>query len=69
MEEVLATDDDEPLPKRTRRLEPVRLDTLGVDELDLYIEELFDEIERVRADISRKQSHRTAADAFFRKPG
>ena len=69
MEEVLARDDDEPLPKRIRRLEPLRLDTLGVDELDLYIEELRDEIERVQADIGRKQSHRAAADSFFRKPG
>ena len=68
MEEVLARDDEEPLPKRIRRLEPLRLDTLGVDELDLYIEELRGEIERVQADIAQKQSHRSAADAFFRKP-
>ena len=32
------------------------------------IAELKEEISRVEADIARKQGHRTAADAFFRKP-
>jgi uncharacterized small protein (DUF1192 family) len=30
---------------------------------------LRDEIARVEADIGRKNSHKSAADAFFRKPG
>ena len=34
-----------------------------------YISELKDEIARVEADIGRKQNHKSAADAFFRKPG
>jgi uncharacterized small protein (DUF1192 family) len=33
-----------------------------------YIAELQAEIARVEADIARKQSHRSAADAFFRRP-
>ena len=61
----MAQDDDLPVRKR-RRLEALVLDRLGVDELRDYISELRDEIARVEADISRKQNHRSAADAFFR---
>jgi uncharacterized small protein (DUF1192 family) len=39
-----------------------------VDELRDYIVELREEISRVEADIARKHSHRSAADAFFRRP-
>ena len=63
----MAREDDEPLTKR-RRLEPLLLDSLGIDELRGYIDELRSEIVRVEADIGRKSSHRSAADAFFRKP-
>ena len=64
----MARDDDEPVLKRTR-LEKLLLDALGIDELRGYITELREEIMRVEADITRKQSHKSAADAFFRKPG
>ena len=64
----MARDEEEAAPRPIQRLEKLRLDTLGVDELTLYIGELHEEIERVKADIGRKQSHRNAADAFFRKP-
>ena len=64
---AMAQDDDLPLRKRTR-LEKLTLDTLGIDELRDYIDELKTEIARVEADIDRKQNHRSAADAFFRKP-
>ena len=60
--------EEEELPRRRRRLEQLPLDLLGIDELNEYIEELKAEIARVEADIGRKQSHRAAADAFFRKP-
>lgn len=63
----MARDDDEPLTKR-RRLEPLLLDSLGIDELRGYIDELRTEISRVEADIGRKGSHRSAADAFFKRP-
>jgi uncharacterized small protein (DUF1192 family) len=64
----MAEDEDLPVRKRTR-LEKLVLDTLGIEELRDYIGELRDEIVRVEADIVRKDSHKTAADAFFRKPG
>jgi uncharacterized small protein (DUF1192 family) len=62
----MALEEDAPPPKR-RRLEPLFLDSLGIEELRLYIEELRTEISRVEADIGRKNSHRTAADAFFKR--
>jgi uncharacterized small protein (DUF1192 family) len=63
----MAREDDEPLTKR-RRLEPLLLDSLGIEELRSYIGELKAEIARVEADIDRKGSHRSAADAFFKRP-
>ena len=63
----MAQDEDAPPPKR-RRLEPLPLDSLGIEELRAYIEELKFEIARVEADITRKQSHRSAADTFFKRP-
>lgn len=61
-------DDDETPRPRPRRLAPLTLDLLGVAELQDYIEELRAEIARVEGEIDRKTSHRSAADAFFRKP-
>ncbi len=58
-------DDDEPAPK-PRRLQELRLDPLAVAELESYIAELRTEITRTEAEIARKRSHRSAADAFFK---
>jgi uncharacterized small protein (DUF1192 family) len=64
-------DDDNPWeapPRKRVRLEKLVLDTLGIEELRDYIGELREEIARVEADIDRKQGHRSAADAFFKRP-
>ena len=63
----MLTDDDTPPPKPVR-LPKLPLDLLGVEELSDYILELREEIVRVEAEIARKRHHRSAADAFFRKP-
>ncbi|HEY1411318.1 MAG TPA: DUF1192 domain-containing protein [Rhodopila sp.] len=63
----MALEEDAP-PVKRRRLDPLPLDSLGIEELRLYIEELRTEIARVEADIGRKNSHRSAADAFFKRP-
>jgi uncharacterized small protein (DUF1192 family) len=67
----MARDDDNPWeapPRKPVRLEKLVLDTLGIEELRDYIGELREEIARVEADIERKQGHRSAADAFFKRP-
>ncbi|HET6182354.1 MAG TPA: DUF1192 domain-containing protein [Acetobacteraceae bacterium] len=61
-------EDEDNLPRRRPRLEKPVLDSWGVEELNLYIAELREEIARAEAEIARKQSHRSAADLFFRKP-
>jgi uncharacterized small protein (DUF1192 family) len=66
-EKAMAREDDDPMPKR-HRLEKLLLDTMGIEELRSYIDELKAEIVRVEADIGRKSSHRSAADAFFKRP-
>lgn len=42
------------------------LDSVSVAELEHRIQALESEIVRVRAEIAKKQSSRSAADAFFR---
>jgi uncharacterized small protein (DUF1192 family) len=64
----MARDEDDAPPRKRLRLEKLVLDTLSVDELRDYIGELREEIARVEADIDRKGSHRSAAEAFFRRP-
>lgn len=62
-------EDEDEAPKRPpARLMALRLDPLGVEELAAYREELVAEIARVDAEVGRKQSHKSAADAFFRRP-
>jgi uncharacterized small protein (DUF1192 family) len=63
----MVDEDDLPIRKR-KRLEKLVLDPLGIEELRDYIAELKEEIARVEADIERKHGHRSAADAFFRRP-
>ena len=63
----MALEEDAP-PLKRRRPDPLLLDSLGIEELRLYIDELKAEIARVEADIGRKNSHRSAADAFFKRP-
>jgi len=64
----MARDDEDPPPRKRVRLEKLLLDPLGIEELHDYIDELREEIARVEADIARKGSHRSAAEAFSRRP-
>jgi uncharacterized small protein (DUF1192 family) len=65
--EVEMAVEEDASPVKRRRLEPLLLDHLGIEELQLYIQELKAEISRVEADIGRKNAHRSAADAFFKR--
>ena len=57
---------DDDLPKKKVKEFPCNLDTLSVQELEEYIQELEGEIERVRQDITRKKTSQDAAAAFFK---
>lgn len=45
------------------------LSPLGVAELTAYIEGLKAEITRAEAEIAKRESHKSGAEAFFRKGG
>jgi uncharacterized small protein (DUF1192 family) len=68
MEADMIDDDEAAQPRRPARLTRLVLDSLGIEELNAYIAELREEIARAEAEIARKQTHRSAADAFFRSP-
>jgi uncharacterized small protein (DUF1192 family) len=57
--------DDLPKPKHEHVLGE-NLAAISLDELNLRINVLKLEIERIEAEISRKQASRSAADAFFK---
>jgi uncharacterized small protein (DUF1192 family) len=57
--------DDLPKPKHEHVLGE-NLEAISLDELNLRVKLLAREIERLEAEISRKQVSRSAADAFFK---
>ena len=62
--------DEEDLRPRTASKPLARdLRTLSVEDLRAYVVELRNEMERVEAEIARRQDVRGAAEALFRKPG
>ena len=59
--------DEEDLQPRTKKPPPKNLDTMSIQALEDYIQELEAEIARVRGTIAQKQKAQTAADSFFKK--
>ena len=59
--------DFEDLEPRKQPPKPKDLSGWSVDELNAYIANLQAEIERARAVIAGKQSHRAGAEAFFKR--
>jgi uncharacterized small protein (DUF1192 family) len=57
--------DDLPKPKH-EHLIGENLEAISLDELNLRVKVLTQEIERIQAEITRKQASRSAADAFFK---
>lgn len=47
--------------------EPVKLETLGIEELENRISELTEEIDRIREVIAAKRAVRGDAESLFRK--
>ena len=60
--------EDEDLQPRTVKPKPKDLEPLSIEALENYIAGLEAEIVRVRAVIDAKRSHRSGAEALFRKP-
>ncbi|MDB5377261.1 MAG: hypothetical protein JWR00_1707 [Rubritepida sp.] len=61
--------DEEPRPKPVQRFVPAALQDWAETELRAYIADLQAEIARAEAAIASRSHQRSAADAFFRKPG
>lgn len=58
-------DDLDGLP--VKQPEPVKLETLGIEELENRISELTEEIDRIREVIAAKKAVRGDAESLFRK--
>ncbi len=50
------------MPKPKRDLDP-----LSIEELKIYIAEMEEEIERVLAEIEKKEAHRSGVEGLFKK--
>lgn len=57
--------EDLPKPKH-EHVVGENLEAISLDELNLRVQVLKREIERIEAEITRKQHSRSAADAFFK---
>jgi uncharacterized small protein (DUF1192 family) len=61
-------DDARPAPPKSASIGE-NLETLSVAELEQRIEAFATEIERVKAELTKKRAHESAAAALFKKPG
>ncbi len=61
------TDDD--LDPKTKKGKPRDLTDMSVSELQEYKADLAAEIERVEADIAKKEAHKSAIDSVFGNKG
>lgn len=62
---MILDDDSDP---KTKRPKPRQLDKMSVGELREYAAQMKEEIARVEQEIAKKETHKSAADALFRKP-
>ncbi len=59
-------DDDLPKLKQEEIRFPRNIEDMSISELEKYIIELENEIDRVKADIKKKQAFKDAAASFFK---
>ncbi|MBR0660750.1 DUF1192 domain-containing protein [Neoroseomonas oryzicola] len=64
----MAPIEEDNLPRKRQVLEKPRFDGWDVSQLQEYIVELKGEIARAEVAIGARNDHRSAAEAFFRKP-
>ncbi len=60
---------DEDTDPKTKRAKPRLLDTMSVPDMKEYLVHLAEEIRRVEAEIEKREKHKNAVDAIFKKPG
>lgn len=58
-------DNNDDLPQNIQKPKQ-DLDPMSIEELNEYITELAEEIERVRAEIAKKEAHRSGVEALFK---
>ena len=58
-------DDDNNLPQHGKKVLK-DLSSLSVSELNYYLDELSQEIERTQAELKRKESYSSSVDSFFK---
>ena len=58
---------DDDLDPKTKKAKPRALDNLSVADLKEYVQQMKDEIARVEAEIQKKDKHKSAMDALFKK--
>jgi uncharacterized small protein (DUF1192 family) len=59
---------DEETDPKTKRAKPRLLDNMSVPDLKEYVIHLHEEIKRVEAEIEKREKHKNAVDAIFKKP-
>lgn len=57
--------DDDLEPRKTKKVLK-KLDSMSLDELDAYIDEMKEEIQRAELEIGRKKAHMNAASTLFK---
>lgn len=57
--------DDDLEPRKPKKVLK-KLDSLSLDDLDAYIAEMKEEIQRAELEISRKKAHMNAASTLFK---
>ncbi len=54
------------IDEKNKTIKSLNLDDLSIEDLKKYIDELLDEIERVKLEISKKQNSKESAESFFK---
>ncbi len=54
------------IEEKTKKIKSLNLDELSVEDLNVYIEELNEEVERVKVEIKKKKKIKSEADKIFK---
>lgn len=54
------------IDEKNKTIKSLNLDDLSIEDLKKYTDELLNEIERVKLEISKKQNSKESAESFFK---